>query len=402
LVKNQAVLSNHKIEVLDKRVRPCERDVTADLSWLRPYQLASVDALCSHQRGLISASTGSGKGEVIIGLARALPCRWLFLVHRTSLVEQQAERYERRTGLRAGRVGEGVWSVPADAALVCASFQTLHAGLRTKNPKTLALLDWAQAIACDEVHVVAANTFFEVTMATRNAYYRVGLSGTPLSRGDRKSMYAIGALGRIVHRVKAETLIEAGVLAKPTVRLIEVRQRSERQTWSGVYRESIVKSSLRNAAIVNCVVKAEKPCLVFVTELAHGRNLEKEILNSGIQCAFTHGMHSTELRRSSIKRLTSGHIDVLISSVVFQEGVDIPELRSVVVASGGKSVIATLQRIGRGMRLSKDKDTFEVWDIADADCGCNGQHKGCRWLSQHTQDRLAAYLREGHQTILVR
>ena len=80
---------------------------------------------------------------------------------------------------------------------------------------------------------------------------------------------------------------------------------------------------------------------------------------------------------------------MLICSKIFQEGTDIPELRSVVIASGGKSVIEAVQKIGRGMRMSKGKgDSFEVWDIWDT---------GRKMLAKHAKSRRKAYTDEGYE-----
>ncbi len=83
-----------------------------------------------------------------------------------------------------------------------------------------------------------------------------------------------------------------------------------------------------------------------------------------------------------MKGLVRGDLDVLIASVIFNEGIDIPELRSVVIAAGGQSIIAALQRIGRGMRTAHGKDEFEVYDIYDS---------GNKWMEKHTKARLGAY-----------
>jgi hypothetical protein len=176
-----------------------------------------------------------------------------------------------------------------------------------------------------------------------------------------------------------------------------------------VYGESIVRSPKRNGLVAQQVQRAEKPCLVFVKEVAHGKLIEKALGRAGVQCRFVWGSHSTEHRARAVRDLVAGRIDVLICSVIFQEGENIPSLRSVVVASAGKSVIATLQRIGRGMRPTADKSTFEVYDFADRGCGCVkvakamgagtiGTHTGCRWLEKHTRGRLRAYTGEGHST----
>ena len=82
---------------------------------------------------------------------------------------------------------------------------------------------------------------------------------------------------------------------------------------------------------------------------------------------------------------------MLVSSVVLQEGCDIPSLASIVVGAGGKSAIATLQRLGRGTRTDGGKKTeFQVFDVAD---------KGNPWLVKHARARTKAFLSEGFEVI---
>jgi superfamily II DNA or RNA helicase len=116
------------------------------------------------------------------------------------------------------------------------------------------------------------------------------------------------------------------------------------------------------------------------------------------------------VRRAATERLVRCDIDVLLVNVIFQEGVDIPDLKSVVIATGGASPIASLQRIGRGMRATKTKSTFEVWEIADAGCGCtrktkeedpDNYHPGCQWLTRHWKERLKAYREEEYDVELI-
>lgn len=373
---------------------PCSPVIAANVAWLRDYQAASIQALVQHQRGIIHAPTGSGKGEVIVGLTQVLPCRWLFLVHRTGLVQQQADRYETRTELPAGRIGEGRWDVPASVNFICASFQSVYSAhksgkhIRGSFPASATeLLLWAQAIAIDECHTVPSDTYLRIAMLTKNAYWRCGLSGTPLDRSDHKSILAIAATGPVIYRVKSTELIAAGVLANPRIRVTTIEQRIRAESWKVAYKAGITDSVIRNNAITESACLAEKPCMVFVTQLRHGKTLEKSILSAGMRCKFVWGKHPIEYRRKLLQQLAARDIDVLIASVIFQEGVDIPELRSVVLANAGKSTIGTLQKIGRGMRVSKDKKTFEVWDFFDV---------GNRMLQRHSTCRMSTYKNEGY------
>lgn len=704
MVTKAAAEEGFKVDIVDKRTRPCTVDSTADLAWLRDYQAATVATAIAKEQGIMWLPTGAGKTEIATGIVRSLPCKWLFVVHRGTLAHQAAERYDRRnaehnTGLPpAGIIADGKWA--EGERLTCATFQSLAAGIKSGDNRVRDLLRSTQGVIVDECfpagtlvggvpiesvkvgdlvpsfdvaagevchervlaiykrrpalmvrvhfadgrsmvcttghpfrsrtgwvparaltgmevltygsdlpdvrgkihaleatgvrreeaspnevgvlncvsqtrpvhsrgacchvrsngwcnepsytfgriiedrdvktcswgldcedtrwerhwtdrasanasrpprvwlgcgverayrakatgvpaslqdrcgehcasdcnrsgwgvtqeanrastrrqegrvtswvgvdrvevlerddpswpanglvynlsvdrtetyvvegrvthncHVLPATSFLGVLNSMNAAYYRFGLSGTPLDRGDKRSLLAIASLGPVIHRIKTDVLIERGVLARPEIVMAEVKQRNDDHTFQLAYSNAIVKSERRNNYVVEAVRRADKPCLVFVKEVKHGHLLTKMLGRAGFACEFVWGEQSLEARNRRVKNLTTGRQDVLVCSVVFQEGVDIPELRSVVIASGGKSVIAALQRIGRGMRKTQDKSTFRVYDIADRGCGCakaaralgtpgRGLHTGCKWLDRHTGERERAYLKEGHQ-----
>lgn len=384
MIQKAAPSEGITVEIEDLRDPPCKRDANADLAWLRPYQLEAVEKVVSRKRGIIWSPTGSGKSEMANGLARCLPCRWLFLVHRSSLMDQMAERYELRLGKPCGRIGDGIWK--PDDHFTVATFQTLYSKLGDAGVKSF--LESIEGVIIDECHTLPSDSFWKVAMSLPNAYFRVGLSGTPLARGDRRSLLTVAATGPVIYRIHSETLINAGILARPKIRLIPVIQTSMRPTWQGVYGECIVRSQSRNKTVVGAAELAQKPCLVFVKEVSHGKTLVQMLKGKGISADFVWGSDSLEERKNAVKRLVRGEIDVLVCSVIFQEGLDIPALQSVVIASGGKSVIAALQRVGRGMRKAEGKDTFEVWDLDD---------RGNKWLERHARERKKAYESEGYE-----
>lgn len=393
LVEEAAPQSGFDLEILDTRQQPIKRDVNADLSWLRDYQLRGVQIAAKKSRGILWLPTGAGKTELAVGLALAFPCKWTFLVHRTSLMLQAAERFEQRTGAPAGRIGEGCDQIER---FTVATFQTLYAQIknasaRTKDPKIARLLNLivnTEGLIVDESHVLPANSFYRVVMRMKKAYWRVGISGTPLARGDRRSLIAVGALGPVIYRVKPELLIARGLLARPDIRMLKIPTPSGKPTFQGVYGEGIVRNTARNNLVVGAAKKSAKPALIFVKEIKHGQAILDRLIRAGITAEFVWGNTITPSRMNSVKRLTRGEIEVLICSVIFQEGIDIPELKSVIIATAGKSVIAAIQRVGRGMRMSAGKGgKFEVWDFYDT---------GNRMLERHAKERMRAYEREGY------
>lgn len=405
-VLKQAAADKINVQVKDERKRPIKADAQALIDWLRDYQHEAVQEAKLTPAGVFHHVTGAGKTEVMVALGEVFPCRWLILTHRKDLLIQTVERFARRTGEEVGMVGEGVF---APKRITVATFQTISIGLQQRKKHIAQLLLDAEGLMVDECHVVPANSFYRVCMAAKNAYYRYGFSGTPFARGDRKSIYTWGALGPIIHRIPAERLIKAGVLAKPTIKMVTTKHKPlATKTWAEAYAQGITGSTIRNQKVVKAAKLAEKPCLLFVKELAHGKLLESALRRAGTKVEFVWGQHNTAVRKSAIRRLVHGDTDVLICSVIFQEGIDIPELQSVVIASGGKSVIAALQDVGRGMRRhSRDgkvtKEEFEVYDFKDDGCGCHGsvKHRGCGWLEKHTRGRLKAYASERYRVVEV-
>jgi superfamily II DNA or RNA helicase len=141
-----------------------------------------------------------------------------------------------------------------------------------------------------------------------------------------------------------------------------------------------------------------------VTQVKHGKALCSLLERNGLKAEFAWGEKETSMRHAALKRLERGETEVLVANGIFQLGIDLPSLKSVVIATGGKSVIAALQRIGRGMRADAktNKTTFEVFDIYDKGCGCTEDkdrddppHVGCRILEKHSKERLKAYRSEG-------
>lgn len=373
------------VTVTNERVQPVDFDASADLSWLRDYQLDAVEAVMKKQIGILWVPTGGGKTEIACGMVKRIPCRWLFAVHRKKLMHQAAERYELRTGRIAGRLGDGQWD---EREFTCAVLKTLADGVKKRDPKTMRFLQSVEGLIVDESHTLPADSFFAVAMKCP-AYWRIGMSGTPLARTDRRSIMSIGALGPVIYRIHPDLLIERGVLTKPIIHMVEHESKSSAPTYQGVYGEAVVRSTSRNKLIAQIAQKASKPALLFVREVKHGKRLLSRLQSSGVQAEFVWGQKSTAQQDAAIQRLVRGDTDVLICSVILQEGTDITELRSVINAAAGKSVIAAIQRVGRGMRIAAGKGPeFEVWDVYDTDNTI---------LERHAKARRKAYENENYE-----
>lgn len=419
VVQRGARAEGIEVNVRDKRQQPGKHDHKADLSWLRDYQHEAVERCFRKHRGIIKVGTGGGKTEIIAALAALYPVEWDFLVHRASLLDEIATRIERRIGEPVGRFGDGRRTFERVNVVM---FQSLHKALCQRDSKALAHVKRIQGMGIDEVHVAASKTFLQTAQAYSGAYYRFGFSGTPLDRSDERNLAVIGATGDVIYRLDSAELVEHGAIARPTIHLVRVpvpkiggykpttMVQFSRQ-WSQAY-DAVMASRARMDALVTTVKQAPKPCLVFVKSIDHGREVTRALRGNGVTADFVFGQRDTGSRASAVKALQHGDLDVLVANIVFQEGVDIPHLQSLVMAGANKSTIGTLQSLGRALRRTDSsnqvvKDEVPVFDIADTHCGCkrseNGytlyDHNTCKWFDQHTVTRVKDYRKAGHTVV---
>ncbi len=355
------------------------------------FQYDAVMTALHQGRGIIKAPTGAGKTNIAAGVMAVVPSvDWLFVAPSIDLVVQAKKRYEKLTGEEGGQIGDGKWDI---RRCTFATFQTLNKRIQQRDPEAMALRLIIKGLIVDECHTLPANTFFPTAMFFNKAHVRLGISATPLDRGDRRSVFAVAALGPVCWSISTADLVERGVLSKAHVRMLEVHQvPAMAKTWRGEYGKNVVRSSKRNTAILRLASSCKKPALLFVNQVDHGKAILQKLVRSGITAELVWGDKSVGERQAALKRLDLRVNDVLVSSPVFNQGIDAPEIRTIINAAAGQSVINTLQRMGRGSRRAVGKADYDLWDIYDYD-----DHTLEKW----SRARKRAYEREGHDVELV-
>jgi superfamily II DNA or RNA helicase len=234
-----------------------------------------------------------------------------------------------------------------------------------------------------------------------DAPWRYGMSGTPFGLADGKGLLVEAAFGPVVSRVTNEELIELGVNARPTIRMLEVSEPrlADGLSWQDVYKVGIVLNEARNRMVAReaaAFAARRHATLVLVRELWHGDKICELLAAAGVPHAFVHGQMPTDEVERQKHRLIEGKIMVLVASPIFGEGVDLPSspgfpgVRGLIIADGGQSVANVLQKLGRGLRKKQGDNRVDVVDFADT------MH---RWLARHSQERMSMYEGEGFQVI---
>ncbi len=348
---------------------------------LRDYQLiAFFDALnnkvmmgtphgFSWPQGVLQLCTGGGKTELAVALCQALRVPTMFVVHRKHLVTQARERFD-KYGIQTGQIGDGVFN-PDTQGVTVATVQTLDRLFKEGDNNKVKQFISAEQIFFDEAHLAASkiavgNQLVAVARQFRRAYYRWGLTGTAFMKDEYSNQLLMGITGDRLAHITNDQLIKSGHLTPPKVVIIKMPDIGRPYSWPEVFDHAITLNTARNERIIEELVKCPKPAIVFCTRLAQAKTLAKMAENKGVSLpAVCSGATPNKERMRLIAGLQSSKIEAIIVTTIWDEGVDIPNLRTLILAGGGKSKVAALQKIGRGLRKAAGKHEVLVVDFDD-------------------------------------
>jgi superfamily II DNA or RNA helicase len=160
--------------------------------------------------------------------------------------------------------------------------------------------------------------------------------------------------------------------------------------WPSAYQKGIVENKARNKAVVEIVKANHVPTLIIIKDVknGHGELLKEEIEKLGRTVASISG--SSKDRQEHIDALDAGKLDVLIATAILNEGVSIKNIHMLIVASGGKALTETTQRIGRALRKMDGKESVLVIDFKD---------HGNKYTMSHSTQRRYIYEKIGFKDV---
>jgi superfamily II DNA or RNA helicase len=392
--------SGVKVEVVDTRPPPPKRNGLKAIKLLDPraghagkplvlrnYQSEAVAAAWKAERGVLKVPTGGGKTALIAAQIQAFGTRGhtaktIILLHKRQLARQTQRELAKMLGEPVGLIAEGNWNEEqVTVAIIDTYASPKHAKRCKKLRKTCELL------ILDEAHHAAS---LKWSRSARNimARYRFGLSGTPLDREDGKNISLIGLTGELLYSIQTSALIDAGHLAKPLIKFREIYEPGGlvgELDFEKAYSRGVVENKAFHRAVRKDVREARArgdKVLVLVQRIAHG-----EALARWLEAPFVSYRDDNEVIDAALKAFEAGEAPVLIASPIFREGINIPSIDSLVLADGGKSVIGTIQKVGRALRPKKGRpNTCVIYDYA---MFCN------TYLLEHGLTRLNTYKLEG-------
>jgi superfamily II DNA or RNA helicase len=343
---------------------------------LRDNQLDAIHTLLQRGRGIAKMATNSGKTEVFSAIIKAINKKTVVIVDSKELLYQTKERIEHRTGMNVGLIGDGIYD--PDNITVC-MIQTLYNRFHKSVPEHFS--DNVVVIV-DECHHVSSGRMLDVLFKLPGCY-RYGFSGTPLKYDKLNDLKVIAATGDILVNVTNDDLIDAGYSAKPYIHLHIVEDVDDDKwgmDYMFAYDDYVVNNDQRNVIISNICKKSDGVILIFVNRVEHGKILHNLIPDS----VLVTGSSDIKIRKQVLIDMNTVP-GVYIATPIFDEGVDVPSIDTIILAAGGKSHIKVLQRIGRGLRKKDGNNVLTVHDFID---------DTNKYLFKHSMERIKVYEQE--------
>ena len=363
-----------------------------------------------YTRNLVVAATGTGK-TVISALDYkrfrkqnpGKPCRLLFVAHREEILRQSL--YTFRAVLKDANFGELFVgnNRPESIDHLFMSIQTFNSqGFAEKTAS-----DFYDYIVVDEFHHAAAPTYQKLL-----TYYQpkilLGLTATP-ERMDGKSILSYFG-NRIAAEIRLPEAIDRKLLCPfqyfgvtDTVDLNTLKWSAggyDKNELSNLYTFSGAVANRRADLVVSSLLRYvtnidEVKGLGFCVSVEHAEFMCHYFNSRGIPSIFLTGKSSDEERKTAKGRLVSGEVRFIFIVDIYNEGVDIPEVNTVLFLRPTESLTIFLQQLGRGLRLAEGKDCLTVLDfIGQANKRYNFEDKFAALLS-NTSRSVTREIKEG-------
>jgi superfamily II DNA or RNA helicase len=366
------IVERPDVKIEDRRT---DTGKTISLPWkkkpfdLRPYQQEAVDTALTKWRGVINFATGLGKTLTAVHLIKKVRKTTLIIAPSDSIAKQFYEELcnafgEQRVGFYGGgkkKIKEITIGIAASVVRNIDSFKDTNLGL----------------IIFDEVHHIAASTFYEIAVGLGDTGRIYGLTATDY-RSDGKDIMINAGCGPVIIKRDIKWGIKQGFLAKP--KFIVTKVPTVGKDYKGDklknYKEHVLHNNLMKKQIESDIKKymdEGKSVLCLIGEVAHGNELSK---NLGIPFAQGKDKQSQKY----VDGLNSGTIRALVGTGgKIGEGTDTRKVDVLILANFVASKGPVIQAVGRGLRKYGDKVHCIIHDYIP---------EGSSMLSRHANQRI--------------
>ncbi|TDQ61167.1 superfamily II DNA or RNA helicase [Actinomycetospora succinea] len=340
----------------------------------RPHQERILEALDSERlvhgryRNLVVAATGTGKTVVAALDYRRLGGSLLFVAHRREILEQALRTY--REVLGDGTFGQLMvgGEVPTDSRHVFASIQSLRG---------LVDLPAYDVVVIDEFHHAEAASY-RTLLARLDARELLGLTATP-ERADGVDVREEFFDGRTAVELGLVDSLEQDLLCpfhyfgvSDNTDLTELewsRGAYDASGLSNLYTGNDARTLLVLRALRDRVTDVGRMrALGFCVSVEHAEYMARKFSEANIPARVVTGETRPHERSAAAADLRTGTVKCLFTVDLFNEGVDLPTVDTLLLLRPTQSATIFLQQLGRGLRRAPGKAVLTVLDFI-------GQHR---------------------------
>lgn len=343
-----------------------EETVRPNSMQLRAIQNLNNLRTRGEDRGLVIAATATGKTYMsAFDVQNYKPNKLLFLVHREDILLKAVESFKKVLG---SKIDIGILSGNSKDFDKKYLFSTINSmQIHYKRYK----VDEFDYIILDESHHAVSKSYQEVMNHFKPSFI-LGMTATP-ERSDGFELFNYFK-NNIALEIRLNEAIENDLVCPfHYFGVTEVE---------GVDYENIdldnsdkITELLSVSRRVEYVIEKLKfyghdgkklKALGFCASLDHAEYMANEFNNRGIKSVFLSGSDKVSTREQFTKELESDDSDslqVIFSVDIFNEGIDIPSVNTVMMLRPTSSPIIFIQQLGRGLRKFKNKEYVTVLDF---------------------------------------
>jgi len=351
---------------------------------LRDYQVEIINEFLANPQGVQCVSTGAGKTLVTAILSHKVEKygRTIVIVPSKQLVTQTEKDYI-NLGLDVGVFfGDRKDYFRQHTICTWQSLEALNKKSKDFDPDiTLTdFMDDVQCIIVDEAHGAKADALKKMMTTTfATVPLRWGLTGTiPEDEYEAIALYA--SIGPLLHTVSAREIQDAGYLANLHV---HVQQLKDPVRVFPNYQAELAwlcGDKVRIEWMAEHIIEQAKTgnTLVLVQRKKTGKMLQDLIPDS----VFIHGNVKVTDRNEEYDEVRTSAGKIIIATAgVAAVGIDVPRIFNLYLFEPGKSFVRVIQSIGRGIRMAKDKDYVNIFDMTST----------CKYSKRHLTKRKKFY-----------
>lgn len=337
---------------------------------LYDYQEEAVNAMIAAKYGILQSAAGSGKTQMGIALAVKLKRRTLWLCHTLDLIRQSKERAELYMSEDLiGTITEG--KVSLGKGITFATIQTM---CKLDLPQ---YRDYWDCIITDEVHRVSGSptavTQYQMVLNSLSARHKYGLSAT-VHRADGMIQATYALVGKVAYQVPdeavADKIMKVGIY--PVGTGIEISREALNTDGTLNYTKLITYltgNRTRNELIASCIER--RPSLILSDRLNHLEELmsllPEDMRKDAVMVSGKMTSKAGKAKREqAISDMRSGRKKYLFATYsLAKEGLDIPCLERLYMATPQKDYAIVTQSIGRIARTFDGKADPIAYDFVD-------------------------------------